>query len=249
MAEPLRSQQSVFNPSQQSLPTPVPTGPLPPGTARRGGVVQGMQLHSCSCRAAVGMGISYMCDLTHSAPAQLIAHLVIEGDCNANSLSSSEHAPRDSSRGSCSFLPLCYAPLSACPISAAPSSLQHLPRTVLLPSSTPLQMDLLFVSQSGPLCFLQIFLTSLSSLVFANLPSSASTEDFVHVLFPSSSTTFLNPSKHAGPHGPPLDLHFESSLPFRALKTLRCRHKDFHSQFEFANPTHLLATAENPNPT
>lgn len=61
----------------------------------------------------------------------------------------------------------------------------------------PLQMDLLCFFQMGPLCFPQIFLTPLSSLVFANPPSSASSEDFVHLLFPPSSRALPKPSKHS----------------------------------------------------
>ena len=73
----------------------------------------------------------------------------------------------------------------------------HSIRNVLLPFPGPLQMDLLCIFQNGPLCLLQIFLTSLSSLVFANPPSSVSLEDFVHVLFPPSSRAVLKPSKHS----------------------------------------------------
>lgn len=61
------------------------------------------------------------------------------------------------------------------------------------------------------------FLTSLISLVFANPPSSASSEGFVHVLFPPSSTAFPEPSKHSGSRrattGPVLSIfpHSQSS--------------------------------------
>lgn len=67
-----------------------------------------------------------------------------------------------------------------------------------LPVLSPLQMDLLCFFQMEPLCFPQIFLTLLSSLVFANPPSSASLEDFVvYVLFPPSSRVLPKPSKHS----------------------------------------------------
>lgn len=116
-------------------------------------------------------------------------------------------------------------------------------RDALLPG--PLQMDSLCFFRIGPLCFLQIFLTSLVLSGICKPSQFSILRGFcacvISSLIPKCSQSLVNT---AGPRGPPPDLHSICS-GLQSPGSPQRGHKHPHSRFKPMNPKHPLDTGKN----